>query len=244
MKVLIILPTYNEKDNVKHIIEAIYKIDKNFHILVVDDNSPDKTGKVVKKIMKKNPHVSLIERDFKEGIGPAYLVGFHYGLKHKYDYIIQMDADLSHDTEMIPGMLALCTGKNWVIGSRYTRGGKIIGWEAQRKFLSWFGNWYTKLILGFKIKDWTAGFCVWPKEILASFDLNADEFPNGYSFQIALKQKALDLGYEPIEVPITFRERRHGKTKIAGGIINEAAVTVLRLKFSKNHRRKPKSRVK
>jgi dolichol-phosphate mannosyltransferase len=235
MKVLIILPTYNERENIREIIEAIFAVNPQYHILVVDDNSPDKTATIVKRLQRKNRKIKLIERDFKEGIGPAYLVGFNFGLKHKYDYIVQMDADLSHDPSLIPGMLALALGKNWIIGSRYVRGGSIQGWERKRVLISWLGNWYTKLILGFAIKDWTAGFNLWPREILAKIKLEADEFPNGYGFQIALKYKALKKGFQPIEVPINFRDRRRGKTKIGQGIINEAAVTVLRLKLTQNH---------
>ncbi len=244
MKVLIVLPTYNEKENIRTIIERIFKVDSRYHVLVVDDNSPDKTALVVKRLQQKNPKIKLIERDFKEGIGPAYIVGFNFALKHKFDFIVQMDADLSHDPNLIPEMLALTFPGHWVIGSRYVPGGSIRGWEKKRVIISWFGNWYTKLVLGFTIKDWTAGFNLWPRKILEAIKLQADEFPNGYAFQIALKYKALKKGFRPIEVPIIFRDRRRGKTKIGGGILNEAAVTVLRLRLTRNHRLNPLKMVK
>lgn len=236
-KILIIIPTYKEKENIPKILTKIFKISRDFDCLVVDDNSPDKTWQVVKNLQRKNRNLHLIIRDFKEGIGPAYVCGFKFALDNKYDFVLQMDADLSHDPAVIPVMISLADEDNWVIGSRYVKGGDIKGWETKRKILSLIGNWYTKLILGFKIKDWTAGFNLWPKEFIKSLDLNPDEFPNGYAFQIALKWRALKMGYEPVEIPITFRDRHRGKTKIAGGIINEAAVTVLRLRTT-NHRPK------
>lgn len=237
MKVLVIIPTYNEKENIRKIIKAIFDIDSRHHILVIDDNSPDKTWRVVGGLQRKNRNLHLILREFKEGIGPAYISGFKFALKNDYDYVLQMDADLSHNPEAIPIMVSLMGKKSWVIGSRYVKGGNIKGWERKRKFLSWFGNWYARLILGYKIKDWTSGFNLWPISFIKKLSLAPDQFPNGYAFQIALKWQALKMGYEPLEIPITFRDRHRGRTKIAGGIINEAAVTVLRLRIS-NHRPK------
>lgn len=167
MKVLIIIPTYNEKENIKEIIEAVFQIDSHYHILVVDDDSPDKTATIVKKLQKKYPNLNLIEREFREGLGPAYISGFNFTLKnrpHNFDYIIQMDADFSHDPQMIPALIALSDDNHWVIASRYVSGGKIKGWDLKRLVLSWLGNTYTKVILGFQIKDWTSGFCCWPKK--------------------------------------------------------------------------------
>lgn len=234
MKTLVIIPTYNEKPNIKKIIEAVFQVNHSYHILVVDDNSPDKTASIVKRLQKKYRRLYLVQREFKEGLGPAYISGFNFALKKKFDYIIQMDADFSHDPKMVPELIALSEGKQLVIGSRYIRGGKIKGWHKKRLFLSWLGNFYAKMILGFQIKDWTSGFCCWPKKILTKVSPKTIDFPDGYAFQVALKFRALKRGFKPIEKPIIFRERRRGKSKMSAGIINEASITILRLKFKKN----------
>jgi len=239
MEVLIIIPTYNEKENIKEIIEAIFQVDLHYHILVVDDGSPDKTAVIVKRLQKKYPNLNLIEREFREGLGPAYVCGFNFALKKKvhkpdaFDYIIQMDADFSHNPKMIPALTALADNNHWVIGSRYVSGGKIEAWDIQRLLLSWLGNTYAKLILGFQIKDWTSGFCCWPKKILAKINPENANLPDGYAFQVAIKYRAQAAGFKPIEIPITFKERRRGKSKMGVGIINEASITILRLRFSK-----------
>ncbi|MGA2666772.1 MAG: polyprenol monophosphomannose synthase [Patescibacteria group bacterium] len=232
-KVLIIIPTYNEKENVERIVNAILKIQTNLHILIVDDNSPDKTWQIAQRLSKKNNQVHFIRRDFKEGIGPAYMVGFNYALKNKFDYIFQMDGDFSHDPKMIPLMLAVAQFSDWVIGSRYVKGGNIKGWGARRKIISWLGNFYTKLFLGFQIRDWTSGFSCWNAQVLKKINLTSDENPNGYAFQIAIKYKALLAGFKPSEIPIAFCDRKKGMTKMGGGIVNEAALTVVRLRLMK-----------
>ena len=240
MKVLIIIPTYNEKENIKEIIEAVFRVNSHYHILVVDDDSPDKTATIVKKLRGKYPNLSLIERELREGLGPAYISGFNFALKKKadnpdnFDYIIQMDADFSHDPKMIPILIAFVSNNHWVIASRYVPGGKIKGWNRKRLLLSWLGNTYTKVILGFQIKDWTSGFCCWPKKILAKINLKNADFPNGYAFQVATKYRALKAGFRPIEIPIIFKERCRGKSKMGVGIINEASITILRLRLNKN----------
>jgi dolichol-phosphate mannosyltransferase len=237
MKVLIIIPTYNEKENIKEIIEAVFRVDSRYHILVVDDDSPDKTAAIVKKLQRKYPNLNLIEREFREGLGPAYISGFNFAFKKNapnFDYIIQMDADFSHDPQMIPALISLADNKHFVVASRYINGGKIKGWDFKRLVLSWLGNTYTKVILGFQIKDWTSGFCCWPKKILTKINPKDADFPDGYAFQVAIKYRALKAGFKPIEVPIIFKERRKGKSKMGVGIINEAGITILRLKLNKN----------
>jgi len=233
MKVLIVIPTYNEKGNIKEIIEEIFQVDPHYHILVVDDNSPDKTAAIVKRLQKKYPNLNLIEREFREGLGPAYISGFHFALKKNFDYIIQMDADFSHDPQMIPVLVGLADNNHWVIASRYAGGGKIKGWKLKRLLLSWLGNTYTKVILGFQIKDWTSGFCCWPKKILTKINPKNANLPDGYAFQVTIKYRALEAGFKPIEVPIIFRERRRGKSKMGVGIVNEAGVTILRLRLGR-----------
>lgn len=233
MKVLIVIPTYNEKGNIKEIIEEIFQVNPHYHILVVDDDSPDKTSTIVKRLQKKYPNLNLIEREFREGLGPAYISGFNFALKNNFDYIIQMDADFSHNPQMIPVLLGLADNEHWVIASRYVGGGKIKGWQMKRMLLSWLGNTYTKIILGFQIKDWTSGFCCWPKKILAKINPKNANLPDGYAFQVAIKYRAREAGFKPIEIPITFKERCRGKSKMGVGIVNEASITILRLRLEK-----------
>jgi len=239
MKVLIIIPTYNEKGNIRDIIEEIFQVDPHYHILVVDDNSPDKTAAIVKRLQKKYPNLNLIEREFREGLGPAYISGFNFAFKknaskaYNFDYIIQMDADFSHNPQMLPVLIGLADNNHWVIASRYVSGGKIKGWEMKRLLLSWLGNTYAKVILGFQIKDWTSGFCCWSKKILTKINPKNANLPDGYAFQVAIKYRALEAGFKPIEIPIIFKERRRGKSKMGVGIINEASITILRLRFGK-----------
>lgn len=237
-KVLIIIPTYNEKENIREIIAAILKVDPNYHLLIVDDNSPDKTWEIGQRLAKKDRRIHLIRREFRQGLGSAYILGFQYALQKNYDYLIQMDADFSHDPKMIPQLIQEAQNHDFVIGSRYVPGGRIKGWEFKRRFLSWLGNSYTKLVLGFSIKDWTSGFSCWKKEVLVKINLSHEEYPNGYAFQIALKYKALLVGFKPKEIPITFKDRQKGLTKMGGSIVNEAILTVLRLKLmAKNYRK-------
>jgi len=233
MKVLIVIPTYNEKENIREIIEKIFKVNSRYYILIVDDNSPDKTATIVKKLQKKYPNLYLIEREFKQGIGPAYIAGFSFALKNNFDFIIQMDADFSHDPQMLSVLIALADNNHWVIASRYVSGSKIKGWEIKRLLLSQLGNAYTRMILGFHIKDWTSGFCCWPKKILAKINFKDANLPDGYAFQVAIKYRALKAGFKPIEVPITFQERRRGTSKMGVGIVNEASITILRLWLEK-----------
>lgn len=238
MKVLIVIPTYDEKGNIKEIIEEIFRVDSGYHILVVDDNSPDKTAAIVKKLQKKYPSLHLIEKEFREGLGPAYICGFNFALKKKtpnFDYVIQMDADFSHEPQMLPLLIALSAHNHFVIASRYIDGGKIKGWKFKRRLLSRLGNTYAGMILGFQIKDWTSGFCCWPKKILAKINFEDVNLPDGYAFQVAIKYRALEAGFKPIEIPITFKERRRGKSKMGVGIINEAGVTILRLCMRKRN---------
>lgn len=246
MKVLIIIPTYNEKRNIKEIIEEIFQVDPHYHILVVDDNSPDKTAVIVKRLQKKYPNLNLIEREFREGLGPAYISGFNFVLKKKasrFDYIIQMDADFSHNPQMLPVLIGLADNNHWVIASRYVSGGKIKGWGIKRLLLSRLGNAYAKVVLGFQIKDWTSGFCCWPKKILAKINFKDANLPDGYAFQVAIKYRAREAGFKPIEIPITFKERRRGKSKMGVGIINEASVTILRLWLGRKKHSSKKIRI-
>lgn len=241
-KVLIIIPTYNEKENIKEIIEAIFKVNQSYYILVVDDNSPDKTWQIIKRLQIKNRQLHLIKKEFRQGLGPAYISGFLYALKKNFDYVVQMDSDFSHEPKMIPQLISEINNYDWLIGSRYVKGGNIRGWDIKRRFLSWLGNSYTKLVLGFSINDWTSGFSCWKKDVLEKINLNHEEFPNGYAFLIALKYKALLAGFKPKEIPITFKDRQRGVTKMGGAIINEAILTVLRLRLDRNRLKENGSR--
>jgi dolichol-phosphate mannosyltransferase len=233
MKLLIIIPTYNEKENIKRIIQAIKKINKNYHILVVDDNSPDKTWQIVENIRKKDKTIHLIKNLTKIGLGPAYIEGFRYSFRKKFQAILQMDADFSHNPSEIPNFLKNLKNSDFIIGSRYITGGDVSGWDKKRILLSKLGNLYAKLILGFAINDWTAGFVCWRVKVLKKIIKNQIDWPNGYSFQIALKFLALISGFKLKEIPIIFKDRIYGKTKLGNGIINEAVVTILRLRILK-----------
>lgn len=238
MKALVVIPTYNEAENVKLMIRAVLNSAPDIEVLIVDDNSPDKTWKIVEKLRKENRRIQLIKNRGKIGLGPAYIIGIKYALDSDYDYIIQMDCDFSHDPEMIPSLLKLAKRYDFVVGSRYTKGGRISGWGKKRLILSSMGNLYVRLFLGSRIRDWTAGFVCWKKEILRSIKIDADDCPNGYAFQVSLKFRALQAGFKPKETPIVFRDRTKGITKMHDGIINEAAITIIKLWFSKNKTKK------
>jgi len=235
MKGLIIIPTYNEANNIKNLIPIVLKQDRNIDVLVVDDNSPDKTASVVKGIMKNNKRVFILERKKKEGLGRAYIAGFKWALqsKKKYDYVCEMDADFSHDpAELHLFIEALKDGYDAVCGSRYVRGVRVLNWDLKRLFLSICGNIYARLATGVKLTDLTGGYNCYSRKVLESLDLDKIS-SNGYSFQIEMKAKTIYKGYKIKEVPIVFRDRFEGSTKMSGGIINEALYKCWKIRFDK-----------
>lgn len=231
MKYLIIIPTYNERENIGILLDkinelAFLKVD----ILVVDDNSPDKTAAVVRFRQKNFSNLFLLERNQKIGLGAAYQAGFDWGLKNNYDVLIQMDADLSHDPNYLPILMAEIKIVDFVIGSRYCRRGAIKNWGVLRRWLSAVGNFYAHLILGINIKDFTGGFNAWRAEVLEKIGLENIR-SNGYSFQIELKYRAARNGFSYLEIPIIFTERRIGQSKMDFRIVKEALWRTLNLRF-------------
>lgn len=230
MKTLVVIPTYNERENIEPMIQALMKLPIQIDILVVDDSSPDGTGEIVQKIHMENPRVHLLTRTKKEGLGRAYIAGFQWGLQNGYEAIVEMDADLSHRPEDLPPLIA-CLGKyDFAVGSRYVDGGRTVNWGIGRKIISRGGSLYSRLILGFPLNDWTGGFNAWRKHVLEKIDLSTVR-SNGYSFQIELKYKAQKAGCRGVESPIVFEDRRVGQSKMSLKIVLEAFYKVWMMRF-------------
>ena len=230
MKALVIIPTYNESDNIKKAIQLVFKSAKNVDVLVVDDNSPDKTANVVKAMMKKDKRVNLIERKAKEGLGTAYIAGFKFALKRNYDRILEMDADLSHDPSEIPNFLKASEEADVVIGSRYLNGVNVVHWPLRRLILSYGANIYSRVITGMPLHDTTSGFKCFRREVLEAVDLDAVH-SGGYSFQIEMNFRAWCKGFRLKEIPIIFVDRTLGQSKMNFSIMVEAAKVVWKLKY-------------
>jgi dolichol-phosphate mannosyltransferase len=231
LNALIIVPTFNEIENISILIPEILKHNPDVHILVVDDNSPDKTGAAVKAMQKSLPQLHLLEREGKQGLGKAYLAGFEWGLALKFDAFIEMDADFSHRPFDLKLILHALRTHDFVVGSRYVSGGKTVNWGLMRKFISRGGGIYSRLILGFPLNDWTGGFNGWNRHVLEKMQLDLIK-SNGYSFQIELKYRAMLLNFSCTEVPIVFEDRRVGQSKMSLKIVLEAFYRVWMLKFS------------
>lgn len=231
---LVIIPTYNEKENIANIIQAVFSLDVPFHVLIVDDGSPDGTAKIVKEMQNQFPEsLHLIEREGKLGLGTAYIRGFRFGIEKKYDYICEMDADFSHPPlKLISLRSALIEqNKDVAVGSRYVKGGKCVNWPWDRLILSYGASWYVKLITWMNVNDPTAGFVCYRREVLEKLDLDKIRFI-GYAFQIEMKYAAYSLDYKIVEVPITFTDRIIGVSKMSGGIIKEAIFGVIQMRWS------------
>jgi len=227
---LVIIPTYNEADNILKITPEVLAQDEGFHVLVVDDNSPDGTAKLVKEMQKNNQRIHLIERPNKQGLGTAYVAGFKYALSHEFDFAFEMDADFSHDPKSLLKLLAKTDEYDLIIGSRYISGVNVVNWPMSRLILSYTANMYTRLVTGLPVRDATAGFKCYRRAVLESLDLDAIT-SNGYSFQIETNFMAWKKGFRVCEVPIVFVDRRAGVSKMSKHIICEAAWMVWRLKF-------------
>jgi dolichol-phosphate mannosyltransferase len=221
MKKLVIIPTYNELENMQMLLPALMQLDHSFDILVADDSSPDGTSDFVLKFSLTEPRVNLLKRKEKNGLGKAYIAGFKWGLEKKYDAMIEMDADFSHSPDDLMKILNELESNPVVIGSRYVPGGKTVNWGFIRKLISKGGGVYSRLILGYPIQDWTGGFNGWHSQVLKDIDLDSVQ-SNGYSFQIELKYKAQKKGYPVKEVPISFEDRRVGQSKMSLKIVLEA----------------------
>ena len=239
---IVIIPTYNEKENIKNIIQAVFSLEKAFNILIVDDGSPDGTANIVKSMQKTYPNRLFIEeRTGKLGLGTAYIHGFRWCLKNGYDYIFEMDADFSHNPKDLPRLYKACAtdGADMSVGSRYTKGGKVKNWPFDRIFLSYGASVYVRLITFMNVKDPTAGFVCYTRKVLETLDLDKIQFI-GYAFQIEMKFATHTSGFKIKEVPITFIDRIEGVSKMSGGIVKEAIFGVLKMKlqsFSKSYKK-------
>jgi len=232
---LVVIPTYNEIENIERIIRAVFALQKNFHILVVDDNSPDKTFEIVKKLQVEFPSSLFLEvRTGKAGLGTAYVHGFKWALQRDYQFIFEMDADFSHNPIDLERLHDSCVrdGAEMAIGSRYIRGVNVVNWPLSRVLLSYFASVYVNLITGMKIHDSTAGFICYQRKVLESINLDKIEFV-GYAFQIEMKYRTFCKGFKIIEIPIIFTDRTQGKSKMNNGIITEAVFGVISLRFRK-----------
>lgn len=221
MRKLVIIPTYNEIENMKVLLPTLMKTSASFDVLVVDDSSPDKTADFVTEFSKSHSRVNLLLRQQKNGLGQAYIAGFQWGLEHQYDALVEMDADFSHRPEDLLKILSSLDQNPVVIGSRYVPGGETVNWGLMRKIISLGGSLYSRLILGFPVRDWTGGFNGWHAQVLKAIGLDQIR-SNGYSFQIELKYKAQKRGYPVLEVPIVFEDRRVGQSKMSLKIVLEA----------------------
>jgi dolichol-phosphate mannosyltransferase len=231
MQTIIVIPTYNERDNLLNLTKQIFSILPHTDILIVDDNSPDGTGKLAEKLSRKNHQIKVIHRASKLGLGSAYIQGFKYALKNNYDFIFEMDADLSHPPNYLPEFLANTPRYNLILGSRYIREGKVAEWGIWRRFLSYAANLYAQLILGLPYRDLTSGFKCYAKEVLQNLNLDTI-ISEGYVFQIETTYRAHCKGHTIKEIPIIFKGRKKGKSKISRKICLEAIWKVPLLRFS------------
>jgi dolichol-phosphate mannosyltransferase len=229
-KALVVIPTYNEADNIRIIIGDVLSAESSLHVLVVDDSSPDGTGAIVRQMMTTNNRISLIEREGKKGLGTAYVAGFKYALSNGFDCVFEMDADFSHDPREIPNFLIKIRDHDLVIGSRYLTGVTVVNWPLKRLILSYGANLYTRIVTGMPIKDATGGFKCFRRKVLENINLDAIH-SNGYAFQIEMNFKAWKKGFKLIEIPIIFEDRRVGESKMSKKIVYEAIFMVWKLKW-------------
>lgn len=229
-KVLVIIPTYNEIENVKKIIPVVLEQNENIDVLIVDDNSPDKTGDYVESLSKENNRIKLIRREKKLGLGTAYITGFKYAVQNNYSYVFEMDADFSHDPLEINNFLEAIKDADVVLGSRYINGVRVLNWPMRRLLLSYFASVYTRVITGLPVKDATGGFKCFRIDVLKAIDLDRIK-SNGYSFQIEMTFKAYKKGFRIKEIPIVFLDRVKGKSKMSKKIVIEAIFMVWKLRL-------------
>lgn len=242
---IVIIPTYNEKENIENIIRAVFGLQKVFHILVVEDNSPDGTADIVRRMQKEFPErLFMIERKGKLGLGTAYIAGFRWAIEKKYDYIFEMDADFSHNPDDLPRLYAAChdKGVDLSIGSRYVSGVNVVNWPMGRVLMSYFASKYVRIITGVKIHDTTAGFVCYRRSVLETIELDKVRF-KGYAFQIEMKYTAYKCGFNITEVPVIFVNRELGTSKMNSSIFGEAVFGVIRLRLDGWFKKYPKKTV-
>lgn len=231
-KKIVIIPTYNEIENIEAIIRKVFSLEGQYDILIIEDNSPDGTANAVKKLQEEFPErLNMIERKGKLGLGTAYLTGFKWSLEHGYEYIFEMDADFSHNPDDVPRLYEACKdGADLAIGSRYCDGISVVNWPIGRIIMSYFASGYVRTVLGMKVYDCTAGFKCYKRNVLEAIDLDKVKM-KGYGFQIEMKYTAYKLGFKITEVPIIFINRKLGTSKMSGSIFGEAFWGVLKLRF-------------
>ncbi|MBI1833812.1 MAG: polyprenol monophosphomannose synthase [Candidatus Andersenbacteria bacterium] len=228
----VVIPTYNERDNIKRLIESLFSLSiPRLSVLIVDDSSPDKTGEIVASMQKAFPALHLKTRPAKAGLGRAYVAGFRYALDHGADAIVQMDADFSHDPEDLPRLLGALESADVAIGSRYSHGISVVNWPLRRLLISLAGNWYARIVTGIPIHDATGGFKAWKTDTLKAINFETID-ANGYGFQIAMNFRAWKTGQKLREIPIIFTERRDGQSKMNGNIVQEALLLAWRLRLT------------
>ena len=224
-RVLVVIPTYQERENIESIVRRVGAAVPAAHVLVVDDGSPDGTGKIADELAEADERVHVLHRTAKNGLGAAYIAGFGWGLERGYDVLVEMDADGSHAPEQLPRLLGALAGADLVLGSRYVPGGAVVNWPRRREILSRGGNLYVRLALGIRLKDATGGYRAFRREVLESIEYAAVA-SQGYCFQVDLARRTLAAGFRVAEVPITFAERVRGESKMSGDIVREAFVRV------------------
>ncbi len=229
-RALIIFPTYNERDNIEKIVHAVLPMDPRINVLIVDDNSPDGTGELADKLARQMKTVQVMHRQQKEGLGKAYLAGFRWAIREKYDFIFEMDADFSHGPEYLKDFLREIQHHDLVIGSRYISGVNVINWPMSRLLLSYFANVYTRVVTGLPLRDATGGFKCFRREVLESIDLEKVK-SSGYSFQIEMSMRAWKKGFRIKEIPIIFYDRVAGQSKMSKKIMREAIWMVWALRL-------------
>ena len=240
---IVIIPTYNEKENAEKIIRAVFGLEKKFDILIIDDGSPDGTASIVKRLIDTefSDRLHIIEREGKLGLGTAYIRGFKWALEKGYDYIFEMDADFSHDPNDLPRLYAACHDEDadLAIGSRYVTGVNVVNWPIGRVLMSYFASQYVRTVTGFNVHDTTAGFVCYKRQVLETIPLDNIRF-KGYAFQIEMKFTAYKIGFNIKEVPVIFVNRREGTSKMSGGIFGEAFFGVMRLRWDGWFKKYPK----
>jgi dolichol-phosphate mannosyltransferase len=230
MKSLIIIPTYNERENIERIVPRVLGQDPSINVLIVDDNSPDGTGQIADNMAEKDDRIFVIHRQNKSGLGTAYITGFKFALQKDYDLVFEMDCDFSHDPKYIPHFLEAIQDVDLVLGSRYISGVNVINWPMSRLLLSYYANVYSRIITGLPVRDATGGFKCFRREVLEAIDLDEVK-SNGYSFQIEMSFRAWKKGFKIKEIPIVFEDRKEGQSKMSKKIVREAVWMVWRLRL-------------
>lgn len=242
---VVIIPTYNEKENIENIIRAVFELNNDFHILIIEDGSPDGTAAIVKRLQTEfSSSLFMVERKGKLGLGTAYIAGFKWALEHNYDFIFEMDADFSHNPKDLPRLYDACIkqGADVAIGSRYVSGVNVVNWPIGRVLMSYFASKYVRFVLGMKISDTTAGFKCYRANVLRTINLDNIRF-KGYAFQVEMKFTAYKSGFKVMEVPIIFINRELGTSKMSGGIFSEAFLGVIQLKINSWFKKYPQKTV-